>query len=91
MSEIVRILGLHLINISNAFERRKIANNSSIPLWSLLVRKCKINGCKIDVKNVAIAWWAFQTRVSPNKDDVMKKCLEVRVYDEKPMHFLMET
>jgi len=30
------------------------------------------------------AWWASKTRVSPNKDDVMRKCLEVGVYDEKP-------
>ncbi len=66
-----------------------IATNSSIPLWSLSVKKCKIDGCTIDVKNVA--WWTFQTHVSPNKNDVMRKCLEARVYDEKPTHFLMET
>jgi hypothetical protein len=28
--------------------------------------------------------------VSPNKDDVMKKCMDAGMYDEKPMHFLME-
>jgi hypothetical protein len=91
MNGIVRILGLHLRNISNAFARHMIANNSSIPLWPLLVKNHKIDGYTIDVKNVTIAWWASQTHVSPNKNDVMKKCLEAGVYDEKPTHFLMET
>jgi hypothetical protein len=90
MSGIVRVLGLNPINIVNALERHKIANNSSIPLWSLSVRKRKIDGFTIDVKNVAIAWWASETRVSLNKDDVMRKRLEAEVYDEKPTHFLME-
>jgi hypothetical protein len=91
ISGIVRVLGLHPRNIINALERCKIASNSSIPLWSLSVRKRKIDGCTIDVKNVAIAWWASETLVSPNKDDVMRKCLEDGMYDEKPTHFLMET
>ncbi len=53
--------------------------------------KRKIDGCTIDVKNVAIAWWAYETHVSLNKDDVMRKCLGAGVYDEKPTYFLMET
>jgi hypothetical protein len=72
-------------------ERHRVANNSSIPLWSLLVTKCMIDGCTTDVKIATIAWWAFETCVSPNKVDVMRKCLEARVYNEKPTHFLMET
>jgi hypothetical protein len=49
-----------------------------------------IDGCTIDVKNDAIAWWASKTCVSLNKVDVMIKHLEVGLYDEKPTHFLME-
>jgi hypothetical protein len=90
MSGIVRVASLHPKNIANALERHRIANNLGIPLWSLSIRNHKIDGCTIDVKNVAIAWWASKIRVSPNKDDVMRKCLEVGVYDEKPTHFLME-
>jgi hypothetical protein len=90
MSGIVRVLGLHPRNIANALERCRIASNSNIPLWSLLVRKIKSNGKIIDVKNAAIAWWAFETHVSLNKAHVMKKCLEAKVYDEKPTHFLMD-
>jgi hypothetical protein len=90
MSGIIRVLGLHLRNIINALERHMITSNSCIPLWSLSIRKRKIDGCTIDVKNVTIAWWAFEIRVSPNNVDVMRKCLEVGVYDENPMHFLME-
>jgi len=49
MNGIVRISGVHLENITNALKRHKIAINSGIPLWSLSVKKCKINGCTIDV------------------------------------------
>ncbi len=64
MSGIVRVIGLHPINIANALERHRIANNSSIPLFSLSIRKRKIGGCTIDVKNVVIAWWASDTHVT---------------------------
>jgi hypothetical protein len=56
MNGIVRVVGLHHRNIANALERHRIANDPSIPLWSLLIRNRKIDGCTIDVKNVAIAW-----------------------------------
>jgi hypothetical protein len=91
MSGIVRVPGLKPINIANELERHKITNNSSIPLWSLSIKKHNIDGCTIDAKSVAIAWWVSNTCVNPNKDHVMRKCLEARVYDERPMHFLMET
>ncbi len=61
MSGFVRVVGLHPRNIANALERHRIDNNLGIPLWSLLVRNRKIDGCTIDVKNVAIAWWASKT------------------------------
>jgi len=54
MSGIVTIVGLHPRNIANALERHSITNNPSIPLWSLSVKNPKIDGCTIDVKNVAI-------------------------------------
>jgi hypothetical protein len=41
-------------------------------------------------KLFAFTWWASKTRVSPNKDDVTRKCLDVGVWDEKPTHYLME-
>jgi hypothetical protein len=43
------------------------------------------------IRNIVVNWWAIKTRVSPNKNDVTKKRLEVGIFDEKPTHFLMET
>jgi len=86
MSGIVRVVGLHPRNIVNALERHRITNNPGIPLWPTLVKNCKIDGCTIDVKNVAIAQWASKTRVSCNKDNVMRKCLEVGMCDGMNLH-----
>jgi hypothetical protein len=71
MSGIVRVLGLQPRNIANELEKHKITNNSNIPLWSLSIRKHKIDSCTIDAKNVAIAWWVFDNCVNPNKHHVM--------------------
>jgi hypothetical protein len=45
----------------------------------------------MSIKNVFLQWWITQTWVSPNKFNVIKKRLEIGVYDEKPTHFLLET
>jgi hypothetical protein len=86
MSGIVRVVGLHLRNIVNALERHRITNNLGIPLWLALVRNCTIDDCTIDVKNVAIAQWASKIYVSCNKDNVMRKCLEVGMRDGMNLH-----
>jgi hypothetical protein len=46
-SGIVRVVGLHPINIVNALERHKITNNPGIPLWPALVMNCKIDGAQL--------------------------------------------
>jgi hypothetical protein len=53
--------------------------------------KKRTNGLPNLLKEAVIDWWTSKTHVSPNKSDVAHKILEAMVYDEKPMHFLMET
>jgi hypothetical protein len=55
------------------------------------MREKKPDGISIHMRNVALQWWVSETRVSPKKSNVIKKRLEVGVFDEKPTHFLMET
>jgi len=60
-------------------------------LWTLSVRRKKMDGMTAKVKNVVLTWWVSETRVSPNKKDVTRKRIGPGVYDERPTHYLMET
>jgi hypothetical protein len=42
------------------------------------------------VKEVVIMWWIQETRVSPNRKQVARRRIVAGVYNEKPLHFLME-
>jgi hypothetical protein len=33
-----------------------------------------------------VGWWAFMTRVNPNKADVTTQHLEAKMWDEKPTY-----
>ncbi len=90
--DITRTRGVHHRNIVVVLSRRKMINDSGLTLWSLFVRKKRIDELLKLLKEVVIDWyWTFETYVSPNKNDVTCKRLEPMVYDEKPTHFLMET
>jgi hypothetical protein len=91
VTRIARVLNIHPRNIFDAYERRRLISDLGIPLWSLSIKKNKIDGCTTVVKKAAICWWASNTRFSPNKFDVTRKHLEVGVYDEKPTHFPIKT
>jgi hypothetical protein len=60
-------------------------------LWSLSIKNRRNDGYIVGAKIVALAWWAFETQMSPNKADVIKKHFDTGVWDEKPTHYLMET
>jgi hypothetical protein len=43
-------------------------------------------------KVVVLKWWALETRMSPKKADITRiKRLEIGMFEEKPIHFLMQT
>ncbi len=62
-------------------QRCKITSDTSDALWSLSIRKIRVDGCTMGAKIVALAWWAFETWVSPNKPNVTRQCLEVGMWD----------
>jgi hypothetical protein len=69
----------------------KITSDTSDALWSLFIRKIRVDGCTMGAKIVALAWWASETQVSPNKPNVTRQCFKVGVWDEKATHYLLVT
>jgi len=89
--DVARALGVHHRNIIVVLSRHTIIDDNGLTLWSLFIRRKRTDGLFDLLREAIIDWWTFETRVSPNKSDVACKRLEAMVYDEKPMHFLMET
>jgi hypothetical protein len=88
---IAKALGVHHRKILVDLSRRTIINDSGLALCSLFIKKKRTDRLPNLLKEAVIDWWTSETCVSPNKNNVVWKRLEVVVYDEKPMHFLMET
>ncbi len=89
--DVARAFGVHHRNNLVVFSRHTIIDDSGLTLWSLSIRRKSTNGLLDFLRKAIIDWWTFETRVNHNKSDVMRKRLGAMVYDEKPMHFLVET
>ncbi len=89
--DIAKAFGVHHKKIFIALSRCIVIDDSDLALWSLFVRRKRIDGLPTLLREAFIDHWTFKTYVNPNKSDATCKRLEVMVYDEKPMHFLMET
>jgi hypothetical protein len=54
-------------------QRCKITSDTNDVLWFLFIRKRRVDGCIMVAKTVGLAWWASETRVSPNKANVTRQ------------------
>ena len=88
--QVARALSVHPKNIMLAIERREAMDADGNFLWTLSIWQTRVDGMGEAVKDVVIMWWIQETRVSPNRKQVAHLRIAVGVYDEKPLHFLME-
>jgi hypothetical protein len=88
--EVAKALSVHPRNIMLAMERRGAMDVEGNFLWTLTIRRTRTDGVGEAVKEVVIMWWIQETRVSPNRKQVARRRIAAGVYDEKPLHFLME-
>lgn len=89
--DVAKAFGVHHRNILGALSRCIIIDDSGFALWPLPVRRKSIDGLPNLLREAFINQWTSKFHVNPNKNDATRKRLEAMVYDEKPMHFLMET
>ena len=88
--QVARALSVHPRNITLAIERRGAMDADGNFLWTLSIRRTRVDGVGDMVKDVVIMWWVQEMRVSPNRKQVARFRIAAGVYDEKPLHFLME-
>jgi hypothetical protein len=88
--QLAKALSVHPRNIALAMERRGAMDAEDNFLWILSIRRTRIDGVGETMKEVVILWWIQETQVSPNRKQVTQQWIAAGVYDEKPLHFLME-
>lgn len=86
-----RLLGVHHRNVSAAILRRKKMNSRERFQWVLSVRKVRVDVLSNATKNAVVKWWISETRMSPNRKEVVRKRIGPGDYEEKPTQYLLET
>jgi hypothetical protein len=79
-----RILRVHHRNIAAAIQRRQRMDAADRFSWKLSVRKVRVDVLSSTTKAIVNQWWISETRMSPNRKEVVSKRLQAGVRDEKP-------
>lgn len=91
MRKKARLLGVHHRNVSAAILRRKKMDSAERFQWVLSARKVRVDVLSTATKNVVVSWWISETRMSPNRKEVVRKRIGLGKYEEKPTQYLLET
>jgi hypothetical protein len=86
-----RLLGVHHRNVAMAAHRRATMVSEVHIQWTLSVRKTRCDATTSAVKDIVAAWWAAETRPSPNRKDVVRNWVAPKTYVEHHAQYLSES
>jgi hypothetical protein len=84
------LLNIHLKNIAMVVKHRESMWSSNSFLWGLLIRNKRSDILAPVTKAIVLSWWAFETHMSPNHKDVVRRKLTLHSHQVKPIQYLME-
>ena len=86
-----RLLGVHPRNVAKATQRRATMVSEVHMEWTLSVRKVRSDATSSMVKDIVAAWWAAETRPSPNRKEVVRKWVAPKTYVQHHAQYLLES
>lgn len=86
-----RLLGVHHRNVAMAAQRRATMVSEVHMEWTLSVRKTRSDATSLVVRDIVTAWWAAETRPSPNRKEVVRKWVAPKTYVEHHAQYLLES
>ena len=86
-----RLLGVHHRNVAMATQRRASMLSEVHMEWTLSIRKTRSDATSSVVKDIVTAWWAAETRPSPNRKEVVRKWVAPKTYVEHHAQYLLES
>ena len=91
MTKFHSILGTRKENLVVAIERLRSATEETSSRYTVPARKKREDGISEEVMAFVLQWWTEETRVSPRRRDVCRKCLGCSSYDTHATHLLLES
>ena len=86
-----RLLGVHHRNVAMATQRRATMLSEVHMEWTLSVRKTRSDATSSVVTDIVTAWWAAETRPSPNRKEVVRKWVAPKTYVQHHSQYLLES
>jgi hypothetical protein len=86
-----RLLGVHHRNVAMATQRRASMLTEDHMEWTLSVRKTRSDATSGVVQDIVTAWWAAETRPSPNRKEVVRKWVAPKTYVQHHAQYLLES
>lgn len=87
--DLSRFLKVHPTNLRVAIRRRRTVRLGATPF--ALARRKRRPGVPNEVKDVVSKWWTEETRVSPNRKEIVQKWISRNVKEQHCTHYLLET
>ena len=92
VSALSRVLETSIGSLILAMRRRVLAANLDEKMPRLHLNRQKREGLSDYIKQQVVEWWNNQTKVSPNKKDIVRHNVGRNEWDEPhPTHYLWET
>lgn len=89
---IARVLRTSTSNVKNAHTRRRSLEESGTSVWAAPQRRQRSDVLSEETVEAVRAWWTSETRVSPNKKEVVRKRVpSSTTVEEHATHYLLES
>jgi len=75
-------------NIKQALARRVLLDTKQDVFWLQAQVRVRSDSISNVVKNLISKWWDEETTVSPNRKDIVRRCIAPKVYIEHAIHYI---
>ena len=83
-----RILKVNPYNLRVASQRKSVRLDNT---RFVLARRKKRPGMAEEMRDIVVKWWTEETRVSPNRKEIVQKWISPKTYEKHCTHYLLET
>ena len=86
------VTGIHRRNMKSGLMRRiALDARTDMALWAVCGRTKRVDALAPDVTNLVADYWTGNTRISPNRKDVVRKRIGAKQWIDHPTHHLQES
>ena len=86
------VTGIHRRNMQSGVLRRiALEARTDMAVWALCGRTKRINALAPQITKLVAEYWTDNTRISPNRKDVVKKRVGAKQWIDHPTHHLQES